>query len=346
VAKEASKKQRVYCNKTGFYWRGINHKFIYCSPMGCKRLNTDFFTFLEIVHSKKSAPEEKKRINYYPFGLKHKGYNSTISSNGNSTAQKRKFGGKEYQDELGLEWYDVSARNYDPALGRWMNLDPLAEKMRRHSPYNFGFNNPIYFQDYDGMSPSGPGDDLLDKAKEAGGKIINSVMNFISVLSGASENLDKIGGKEVSSTGDKDIELDPKVQATVELSETVKENGADAAIGMAYAAGDALDEGGSEVAQKSAMVTMSTGGLSSEVTVPLAAAGSAASITGKGIKSIALFAAGNEDAAIDEGIGAVTSTALNAVGAKGGDKLVKSGAATKGDVNIIGSVYNFLTSLF
>jgi RHS repeat-associated protein len=96
--------------------------------------------------------------NYYPFGLTHKGYNNNVSANVNSAASKFKFGGKEYGEELGLDWYDVSARNYDPALGRWMNLDPLAEQMRRHSPYNFAFNNPIYFQDYDGMAPSGPGD--------------------------------------------------------------------------------------------------------------------------------------------------------------------------------------------
>ncbi|MCX2682133.1 hypothetical protein OOZ15_19460, partial [Galbibacter sp. EGI 63066] len=93
--------------------------------------------------------------NYYPFGLKQKGYNNVVSPDGNALAQQWKFGGKQYQEELDLNWYDVTARNYDPALGRWMNIDPLAEKMRRHSPYNYAFDNPIYFIDYDGMMPSG-----------------------------------------------------------------------------------------------------------------------------------------------------------------------------------------------
>ncbi|EGV42093.1 RHS repeat-associated core domain-containing protein [Bizionia argentinensis JUB59] len=121
--------------------------------------------------------------NYYPFGLKHKGYNGFKSST--NIALKRKFGGKEYQDELGLGWYDVSARNYDPALGRWMNLDPLAEKMRRHSPYNYAFNNPIYFVDPDGMAPlandccggwnpvSGIGDGIARAFESASNKVIS-----------------------------------------------------------------------------------------------------------------------------------------------------------------------------
>ena len=43
--------------------------------------------------------------NYYPFGLKHQGYNAVVSSGGNSTAQKYKFSGKELQDELGQNVY-------------------------------------------------------------------------------------------------------------------------------------------------------------------------------------------------------------------------------------------------
>ena len=91
-------------------------------------------------------------LDYYPFGLKQKGYNYDVVG-GNNLAQNWKFNGMELSQELGLETYDFGARNYDPAIGRWMNLDPLAELMTRHSPYNYAFDNPIYFIDPDGMTP-------------------------------------------------------------------------------------------------------------------------------------------------------------------------------------------------
>ncbi len=39
---------------------------------------------------------------------------------------------------------------YDPALGRWFNMDPLAEKYYSFSPYHFSGNNPIRFVDTNG----------------------------------------------------------------------------------------------------------------------------------------------------------------------------------------------------
>ncbi|WP_124981874.1 DUF6443 domain-containing protein [Nonlabens xiamenensis] len=108
-----------------------------------------------------NSSEIREENNYYPFGLKHKGYNNVIPPGVRD--HKYGYGGKEEQDEFGLDWLDITARNYDSALGRWMNVDPLAEKMRRHSPYNYAFDNPLRFTDPDGMEPQ----DIIITGKKA-----------------------------------------------------------------------------------------------------------------------------------------------------------------------------------
>jgi RHS repeat-associated protein len=98
-----------------------------------------------------------EKSHYYPFGMRF--YPESTS---NSSALAFRYNGKEFESMNGLNRYDYGARFYDPALGRWHRPDPLAEKWRRMSPYNYAANNPMRFIDPDGMGMT----DILDKDKK------------------------------------------------------------------------------------------------------------------------------------------------------------------------------------
>ena len=84
--------------------------------------------------------------NYYPFGLKHEGYN-TLAGN---PSYQYKYNGKELQ-ETGM--YDYGARFYMPDIGRWGVVDPRSQYT--HEAYSYVWNNPIFFNDPTGMEGEG-----------------------------------------------------------------------------------------------------------------------------------------------------------------------------------------------
>ncbi|MCC6836850.1 MAG: fibronectin type III domain-containing protein, partial [Cytophagales bacterium] len=86
--------------------------------------------------------------NYYPFGLAQ---NSNGFERQGGIKNPLLYNGKELQDELNLGWYDYIARQYDPAIGRFLAVDPAADLVRRWSPYSYAADNPIRFIDPDGM---------------------------------------------------------------------------------------------------------------------------------------------------------------------------------------------------
>lgn len=155
----------VYPVNSSNYSSGFNYVYQYKDHLGNIRLSYSDGNGNGSIQSGSTYTEIIKENNYYPFGLTHKGYNEGGNTAiGNTAALRWRYNNKELQDEdingKTLDWYDFGARNYDATLGRWMNIDPLAEKMRRHSPYNYVFNNPIYWIDPDGM---GATDDYFNK---------------------------------------------------------------------------------------------------------------------------------------------------------------------------------------
>ena len=191
---------------------------------------TDHLGNTRLSYTKDTATGSLKILeesNYYPFGLKHNGYNpiSPVPEN------RRLFNGKELQEELGLNQYDYGARNYDHVLGRWMNVDPLAEKNFSTSTYVYVVNNPLIYIDPDGMDKyiindegktilalKQKGDDILyaidkngdlkdtnkdDKKDEKDGVTIKS-KGLIGQLTNYRKGSENNGQKYISSIGELD----------------------------------------------------------------------------------------------------------------------------------------------
>ncbi len=143
------------------------------------------------------ASEVTQENHYYSFGLAMEG---TWQNTPSVTDSKYLYNGKELNDDFGLGLMDYGARMYDAAIGRWNSFDPLAEKMRSYSPYNYVLDNPMRFIDPDGMTWKDP-----KEAEQLSNKINTKITDL---------NKDK-GSKESQLSNDKKP-LSEKQKAKIE----------------------------------------------------------------------------------------------------------------------------------
>jgi RHS repeat-associated protein len=150
---------------------------------------------------------------YYPFGLTFNSYTRSYS-----TANNYKYNGKELQPET--QWYDYGARMYDPAIARFINVDPLADNRDWLTPYNYVQNNSILridptgaiddYYDIEGnyLGNDGQGDNLR-LVKEGQEQAVASKLNGAQTTE-ADRNAAR------SSDNSAVITIDPSVQTTVQ----------------------------------------------------------------------------------------------------------------------------------
>jgi RHS repeat-associated protein len=112
-----------------------------------------------------SKLEIMEENHYYPYGMKHQNYNiskleyvpgdsGVVLASASALEFKYKFNGQEWQEELGLNTTAMDFRQYDNAIGRFTSIDALAELSYSITPFRFGFNNPIYWNDPTGLFES------------------------------------------------------------------------------------------------------------------------------------------------------------------------------------------------
>ncbi|MGB2136553.1 MAG: RHS repeat domain-containing protein, partial [Flavobacteriaceae bacterium] len=129
--------------------------------------------------------EIRKEQNYYPFGLEHKGYN--IASYGAENNLKT-YQGQEFTGDLGLNTHEWKYRMSDPAIGRFWQIDPLAEDYTYNSTYAFQENKMGMGVELEGLE--------LKRFQDGLKELITGISRMISEPLNVNRQMDKNGFRQ------------------------------------------------------------------------------------------------------------------------------------------------------
>ncbi len=101
-----------------------------------------------------ASSEIRREQNYYPFGLEHKGYNTLLIGAKNNF---KTYQDQEFTEDLGLNTHEWRFRVSDPAIGRFWQIDPLAEDYTYNATYAFQENKMGMGVELEGLELAGWG---------------------------------------------------------------------------------------------------------------------------------------------------------------------------------------------
>ncbi|MEB4759084.1 DUF6443 domain-containing protein [Chryseobacterium indologenes] len=205
------------------YYDFVQNKYIYNY--------TDQVGNIRLAYYKDASGNLKidRATHYYPFGLEFGDYLGT--SNSISPNYKYSSQGQEKQTETG--WSSYKWRNYDSAMARFFNLDPLAETYHTWSPFVFSGNRVVDARELEGLEPKKVNEvslpsDPIEFAEFIGGGInsiraafSNSVVRTANVVSNDRFNnkyeVDNDGGLTLLTGVPKESFKEKVVNGTMDL---------------------------------------------------------------------------------------------------------------------------------
>ncbi|RFM33163.1 RHS repeat-associated core domain-containing protein [Chitinophaga silvisoli] len=125
-------------NRTGFI-------YIYLTNESAQNV---YFDNLIVSHISGPLLEE---THYYPFGLTMAGISSGALKGPLYPENKKKFQAQDFDDNFGLNIYQFKWRDHDPQIGRFWEVDPLADKYVYNSPYAFSENKVTSNTELEGL---------------------------------------------------------------------------------------------------------------------------------------------------------------------------------------------------
>jgi RHS repeat-associated protein len=129
--------------------------------------------------------------------------------------------------EHGANLYDFEARTYDPATGRFLSIDPLAEKRPWESPYSYCGNNPVNRIDPTGMIWDDPqqAQHLKNDINDKKNKLNEGIVSRQEKLKREDISIEQINdiNCEITALNDRISKLDESI-ANIDLLGNDKEN--------------------------------------------------------------------------------------------------------------------------